>query len=46
VVVPSIAIYEGVAKSFQITRGHFAALYNNETINLIRYEGIARELLP
>ena len=39
VVVPSIAIYEGVAKSFQITKGHFAALYNNETINLIRYDG-------
>ncbi len=39
VVVPSIAIYEGVVKSFQITKGHFAALYNNETINLLRYDG-------
>lgn len=39
VVVPSIAIYEGVAKSFQITKGHFATLYNNETINLLRYDG-------
>ena len=39
VVVPSIAIYEGVAKSFEVTKGHFAALYNNETINLIRHDG-------
>ena len=38
VVVPSIAIYEGVIKNFQITRDHFAALYGNETINLIRYD--------
>ncbi len=39
VVVPSIAIYEGVIKNFQITRDHFRARYNNETVNLIEYDG-------
>jgi type III restriction enzyme len=39
VVVPSIAIYEGVVKTFAITRSHFAALYGNQTINLTRYDG-------
>lgn len=39
VVVPSIAIYEGIVKNFEITKSHFAALYSNETVNLIRYDG-------
>jgi len=39
VVVPSIAIYEGVIKAFEITQGHFAALYGNERVNLQRYDG-------
>ncbi|HEY4217009.1 MAG TPA: DEAD/DEAH box helicase family protein [Gemmatimonadaceae bacterium] len=39
IVVPSIAIYEGVVKTFDITRAHFASLYANERINLIRYDG-------
>lgn len=39
IVVPSIAIYEGVIKNFQITRDHFRALYGNEVVNLIEYEG-------
>ncbi len=39
IVVPSIAIYEGVIKNFQITRDHFSALYGNETVNLIEYDG-------
>jgi type III restriction enzyme len=39
VVVPSIAIYEGVIKNFQITRDHFRALYGNETVNLVAYDG-------
>jgi type III restriction enzyme len=39
IVVPSIAIYEGVVKNFEITKNHFNALYGNETINLIKYEG-------
>lgn len=38
VVVPSIAIYEGVVKTFEVTKSHFAALYGNETVNLIRYD--------
>jgi len=39
IVVPSIAIYEGVIKNFQITRSHFRSLYSNETVNLIQYDG-------
>jgi type III restriction enzyme len=39
VVVPSIAIYEGWIKNFKITRDHFRALFGNETVNLIEYDG-------
>jgi type III restriction enzyme len=39
VVVPSIAIFEGVIKNFQITGDHFRALYGNETVNLVPYDG-------
>lgn len=39
VVVPSIAIYEGVFKTDLITRSHFASLYDNNTLNLIPYDG-------
>ena len=39
IVVPSVAIYEGVAKTFAITQSHFRALYDNETVDLIRYDG-------
>ena len=39
IVVPSIAIYEGSIKNFQITKDHFRTLYGNETVNLIEYEG-------
>jgi type III restriction enzyme len=39
VVVPSIAIFEGVIKNFQITRDHFRSLYDNETVNLVAYDG-------
>ncbi len=39
VVVPSVAIYEGVVKTFEITQSHFGALFGNERINLIRYDG-------
>lgn len=37
IVVPSVAIYEGVVKSFEITRSHFRALYDNETVHLLKY---------
>ncbi len=39
VVVPSIAIYEGVIKNFAITRTHFRTLYGNEPIHLTQYDG-------
>lgn len=39
IIVPSIAIYEGVFKTEQITRSHFASLYDNNTLNLIPYDG-------
>ncbi len=39
IIVPSVAIYEGVVKTFKITNNHFASLYNNETIHLTQYSG-------
>lgn len=39
IIVPSVAIYEGVVKTFSITKDHFASLYDNETINLTQYSG-------
>jgi type III restriction enzyme len=39
IVIPSRAIYEGVAKSHELTREHFASLYGNLRPSLIRYEG-------
>jgi len=39
IVVPSIAIYEGVIKNVEITRAHFRALYGNEPFDLIPYDG-------
>lgn len=39
IVVPSIAIYEGVIKNFEITRSHFRTLYGNEPIHLTAYDG-------
>jgi type III restriction enzyme len=39
IVVPSIAIFEGVIKNFAIAKSHFAALYRNPIIHLTRYEG-------
>jgi len=39
IVVPSIAIYEGVRKTFNITKSHFAQLYDGTHIAPIAYEG-------
>jgi len=39
IVVPSIAIYEGVIKAYQITKEHFKTLYGNEHVPLIVYDG-------
>ena len=37
IVVPSIAIREGVYKSLQTTQEHFAAIYNNPTVRYFIY---------
>ena len=39
VVVPSIAIFEGVLKNLEITRDHFRALYDNEELGVTQYDG-------
>lgn len=39
IVVPSIAIYEGVKSSFDTMKSHFASLYGNETTHLTAYSG-------
>ncbi len=39
IVVPSIAIFEGVLKNFQITASHFRALYDGEHVAPIAYDG-------
>lgn len=39
IVVPSIAIREGIIKSLQITHEHFQTLYGNVPINHLVYEG-------
>ena len=39
IVVPSVAIYEGVVKNIEITHSHFRPLYSNEQIHLTEYDG-------
>lgn len=39
IVVPSIAIYEGVIKSIEMTREHFRSLYGNEILHKTEYDG-------
>ncbi len=39
IIVPSIAIYEGVIKSFEIPREHFYSLYGNEKVEFLEYSG-------
>ena len=39
IVVPSLAIYEGVVNTFTTTREHFKGLYGNENVSLIQYDG-------
>ncbi len=54
IVVPSIAIYEGVRKTFEITASHFRALYDGEFVaptpydssQLSRLRGFATSALP
>jgi len=39
IVVPSVAIYEGVVKTIDITRSHFKTLYSNTDPVLTKYDG-------
>ena len=39
IIVPSIAIYEGVKSSFVTMQSHFASLYGNEHTHLTAYSG-------
>jgi type III restriction enzyme len=39
IIVPSVAIYEGVKNAYNSTYSHFRSLYGNEVINLISYDG-------
>lgn len=45
IVVPSVAIYEGVIKNFEITREHFKALYGNVNATLNSYDGAKPAML-
>jgi type III restriction enzyme len=38
IVVPSIAIFQGVIKSFEMTRSHFKTIYGNELVALRAYD--------
>lgn len=38
IVVPSVAIYEGVRSSFKDTRNHFKTIYGNDTVTLLPYD--------
>ncbi len=39
IIVPSVAIYEGVLKTLKITREHFDTLYHNEIVGVTEYAG-------
>ena len=39
IVVPSIAIYQGTKKAFEMTEEHFKTLYGNEPIHITAYDG-------
>ena len=38
IVVPSVAIREGVLKSIEMTKGHFCSLYNNASLEAFAYD--------
>lgn len=38
IVVPSVAIYQGVIKSIEVTKSHFRQYYDNQEITLIPYD--------
>ncbi|HUW42359.1 MAG TPA: DEAD/DEAH box helicase family protein [Rectinemataceae bacterium] len=39
IVVPSIAIYEGVVKTHSLVKDHFASMFGNERPPLVEYDG-------
>ncbi|BEH08882.1 DEAD/DEAH box helicase family protein [Geobacter sulfurreducens subsp. ethanolicus] len=39
IVVPSIAIYQGVIKTFEITKSHFSTIYSNIPVAFVEYDG-------
>jgi len=39
IIVPSVAIYEGVKKSFKTLLSHFNQMYSGEPVNLVAYDG-------
>ena len=39
IVVPSVAIYQGVLKSIETMKNHFRQLYDNQDISVISYDG-------
>jgi type III restriction enzyme len=41
IVVPSVAIYQGVKKTFEMTRSHFNGLYDKPIVHLVDYDGSA-----
>ena len=38
IVVPSVAIFQGVVKSIEVTKNHFRQLYDNKVISYIAYD--------
>lgn len=38
IVVPSVAIFQGVVKSIEVTKDHFRQLYDNKVISYIAYD--------
>lgn len=38
IVVPSVAIYQGIIKSLEVTNSHFRQIYDNQEISLIPYD--------
>ena len=44
IVVPSVAIWEGVAGALKDTREHFKGLYGNENVTALPYDGNVQDL--
>jgi type III restriction enzyme len=45
IVVPSVAIYEGVIKTIKDTRSHFASIYGTQNVVTYEYDGAKPQLL-